>query len=83
MLHLKSQKSKYQITDISGKIAGRENVTLSVGWNVQPWVGALWWSDGTGAWPRTDGQAGRSKSFDFPALTPRIEQTATAYGGSV
>ncbi|KAL1989290.1 hypothetical protein VTN96DRAFT_52 [Rasamsonia emersonii] len=68
ILHLRNQKSKYQITDISGKIAERENVTLIVGWNVQPWVGALWWSPGTGAVPRTAGQAGRSKPFDFPAV---------------
>ncbi|KAL1970794.1 hypothetical protein VTN77DRAFT_2628 [Rasamsonia byssochlamydoides] len=68
VLHLRNQKPKYQITDISGKIAERENVTLLVGWNVQPWVGALWWSPGSGSIPRTSGQAGRSMAFNFPAL---------------
>ncbi|EEA24233.1 Signal peptidase complex subunit [Talaromyces marneffei ATCC 18224] len=68
VLHLRNQKSKYQITDISGKLAERENVTLTVGWNVQPWVGALLWSEGTGAWPSTEGQVGRSQSFVLPAV---------------
>lgn len=68
VLRLRNQKPKYQITDITGKMAERGNATLVVGWNVQPWVGALWWSPGTGAVPRTTGQAGRSKAFDFPAL---------------
>jgi hypothetical protein len=77
VLHLRNQKSKYQITDISGKIAERENVTLTVGWNVQPWVGALLWSEGTGAWPRTEGQVGRSKSFAFPAVKTK-SSTSTA-----
>lgn len=75
VLHLKNQKSKYQITDISGKIAERENVTLVVAWNVQPWVGALWWSEGTGAWPRTDGQAGRSQAFNLPELKGKNTQS--------
>jgi hypothetical protein len=73
VLRLRNQKPKYQITDISGKIAERENVTLVVGWNVQPWVGALLWSDGTGTIPRTSGQAGRSKAFDFPALKGNVK----------
>jgi hypothetical protein len=69
VLSLKNQKAKYQITDISGKVAERNNVTLTVGWNVQPWVGALWWSPGSGAViPKTAGQVGRSQTFDFPAL---------------
>jgi len=69
VLSLKNQKPKYQVTDISGKIAERANVTLTVGWNIQPWVGALWWSPGSGAmFPRTKGTAGTSESFDFPAL---------------
>lgn len=68
VLRLRGQKSKYQIGDITGKLAERPNVTLSVGWNVQPWVGLLWWSPRSGAIPRTGGQAGVSKPFDFPAL---------------
>ncbi|KAI9933248.1 hypothetical protein ASPWEDRAFT_174405 [Aspergillus wentii DTO 134E9] len=68
VLRLRGQRGKYQISDITGKMAERSNVTLSVGWNVQPWVGALWWSPGSGAVPRTAGQAGSSKPFDFPAV---------------
>lgn len=69
VLSLKNQKSKYQISDISGKIAERENVTLTVGWNVQPWVGLLWWSPGSGDMlPKTGGMVGRSKAFNLPAL---------------
>ncbi|KAL4771794.1 signal peptidase subunit-domain-containing protein [Aspergillus nidulans var. acristatus] len=67
-LRLRNQKSKYQISDITGKMAERTNVTLSVGWNVQPWVGALWWAPGTGAVPRTGGNTGVSRAFDLPAL---------------
>ncbi|KAL4742103.1 signal peptidase subunit-domain-containing protein [Aspergillus similis] len=67
-LRLRNQKSKYQISDITGKMAERTNVTLSVGWNVQPWVGALWWAPGTGAVPRTDGSIGVSRAFNLPAL---------------
>ncbi|OXV08693.1 hypothetical protein Egran_03546, partial [Elaphomyces granulatus] len=68
ILRLRNQKHKYQITDISSKLVERGNATLVVGWNVQPWVGALWWSPGTGTVPRTSGKAGRSQPFDFPAL---------------
>ncbi|OJJ48940.1 hypothetical protein ASPZODRAFT_129277 [Penicilliopsis zonata CBS 506.65] len=79
VLRLRNQRAKYQITDITGKMAERENVTLTVGWNVQPWVGALWWSPGTGAVPHTAGGAGRSEAFDFPALKG---STKAATGGS-
>lgn len=68
MLRLSNQRAKYQISDITGKLAERRNVTLSVGWNVQPWVGALWWSPGSGAVPRTVGTVVNSEAFDFPAL---------------
>ena len=68
VLRLRGQKSKYQISDITGKLAERPNVTLSVGWNVQPRVGLLWWSPRSGAIPRTAGTAGVSEPFDFPAL---------------
>ncbi|KAL3478383.1 signal peptidase subunit-domain-containing protein [Aspergillus californicus] len=67
-IRLRDQKSKYQISDITGQMAERTNVTLSVGWNVQPWVGALWWAPGSGAVPRTEGGNGASKAFDLPAL---------------
>ncbi|KAJ5381412.1 Signal peptidase 22kDa subunit [Penicillium cataractarum] len=68
VLRLRGQKGKYQISDITGRLAERSNVTLSVGWNVQPWVGALWWAPATGAVPRTEGQIVSSESFDFPTL---------------
>lgn len=68
VLRLRGQKAKYQISDITGKLAGRGNVTLSVGWNVQPWVGALWWAPATGAVPRTGGSVVSSEAFEFPAL---------------
>lgn len=68
VLRLRGQKAKYQISDITGRLAERANVTLSVGWNVQPWVGALWWAPGTGAVPRTEGVLVASEAFDFPAL---------------
>ncbi|KAL8738073.1 MAG: hypothetical protein Q9181_001097 [Wetmoreana brouardii] len=70
LIRLKNSKPKYQITDISGQLHGTSNVTLEVGWNVQPWVGALTWTIGEGndwgRWQRLKG--GRSKAFDMPAL---------------
>lgn len=68
VLRLRGQKGKYQISDISGRLAERQNVTLHVGWNVQPWVGALLWAPGTGAAPRTEGTIVSSEPFDFPAV---------------
>ena len=70
IVRLKNSKPKYQITDISGKLASRTNVTLELGWNVQPWVGALTWTIGEGkGFGRWKGvQGGRSKAFDLPAL---------------
>lgn len=70
IVRLKNSKPKYQITDISGKLASQNNVTLELGWNVQPWVGALTWTtqegQGFGRWKGVQG--GRSKAFDLPAL---------------
>lgn len=70
-LNLKNQKPKYQITDPTGKMGERSNVTLQVSWNVQPWVGALVWDKGyfgsrVGSWKA--GRGGRSAAFDIPAL---------------
>jgi hypothetical protein len=70
-INLKNQKPKYHITDPSGVISERSNVTLQVSWNVQPWVGALIWDKGflgdrVGPW--TPGKEGKSKPFAFPAL---------------
>lgn len=70
VLQLKNAKSKYQITDITSKLASRENVTLELGWNVQPWVGALTWTleEGKtfGKWKGIRG--GKSSTFNLPAL---------------
>jgi signal peptidase complex subunit 3 len=75
-LHLQNQKPKYQITDISGKLGNRTDVILELGWNVQPWVGALTWTnwEKVGVWKGLEG--GRSKAFAFPevgakAATPK------------
>ncbi|KAF2673838.1 signal peptidase 22 kDa subunit [Microthyrium microscopicum] len=67
-LRLKGQKPKYVITDHTGKISSRSNVTLELGFNVQPWVGALLWSRpfDLGMWKTTEG--GKSEAFDFPAI---------------
>ncbi|KAL2040749.1 hypothetical protein N7G274_006728 [Stereocaulon virgatum] len=70
IVRLKNSKPKYQITDISGLLSDCVNVTLEVGWNVQPWVGALTWTlpEGMqlGRWKGVKG--GKSKVFNMPAL---------------
>lgn len=70
IIHLKNSKPKYQITDIGGKLSSRENVTLEVSWNIQPWVGALTWTLGEGkSWGRWSGiRGGKTQAFDLPAL---------------
>ena len=79
LVKLQNSKPKYQITDITGKLAGRENVTLEVGWNVQPWVGALTWTvpegRGFGMWKGVRG--GRSRIFTLPELKgkPAMKET--------
>lgn len=45
-LTLNNQKPKYQITHPSGVISSRPNATLTLSWNVQPWVGPLLWDHG-------------------------------------
>ena len=57
-------------------------MTLNVGWNVQPWVGALWWSPRSGAVPRTEGDAGISKAFDLPALKKKTTAGAAGAAGA-
>ncbi|GAM83986.1 hypothetical protein ANO11243_019760 [Dothideomycetidae sp. 11243] len=80
IVRLSDQKPKYQVTTPAGRIAGLENCTLHLRYNVQPWVGALTWD----AWPRAvadEGKAesiltplwkslsgGRSKTFKMPAV---------------
>ena len=67
-LHLATQRPKYQITDISGKLQNRTDVVLQVGWNVQPWVGALTWTnwETVGVWKGFVG--GVSEAFAFPEI---------------
>ena len=81
LVHLTNQRPKYQIGDITGRLAERRNVTLSVGWNVQPWVGALWWSPASGSAPHTAGLVEASKAFDFPALKDGSSSKAGANSG--
>ncbi|CAG8900284.1 unnamed protein product [Penicillium egyptiacum] len=80
VLRLRGQKGKYQISDITGRLAQRQNVTLHVGWNVQPWVGALFWAPGTGAAPRTGGTIVSSEPFDFPEEKAAAEKRAKEAG---
>ncbi|KAF2260610.1 signal peptidase 22 kDa subunit [Lojkania enalia] len=67
-LHLNNHRPKYQITDISGKLQNRTDVVLELGWNVQPWVGALTWQNKVdfGVWNALKG--GVSAKFDFPEI---------------
>ena len=57
-------------------------MTLEVGWNVQPWVGALTWTrregEGFGRWAGVRG--GRSKAFDLPALKGKKVETIVERG---
>lgn len=75
VLRLRNQRPKYQISDITGRMSEKRNVTLSVGWNVQPWVGGLWWGPASGSVPHTTGLVEESKRFDFPALKERGSQS--------
>jgi signal peptidase complex subunit 3 len=68
ILKLPSQRPKYQITDISGKLQNRTDVRLELGWNVQPWVGLLLW-DNWEDWGMWEGmRGGKSATFDFPSI---------------
>lgn len=73
-LHLANQRPKYQITDISGKLGNRTDVILELGWNVQPWVGALTWTNwrAYGAWKGLQG--GRSDAFDLPDVGAKAKK---------
>lgn len=64
LLKLRNQKPKYQITDITGRISERDSASLVVGWNIQPWVGALLWNGGF----MDAGVEGRSIPFSLPPL---------------
>jgi signal peptidase complex subunit 3 len=79
-ISLRNQKGKYQVTDMAGKLAEYGNATLELGWNVQPWVGPLTWTNrvGFGTWEALKG--GKSGLFDFPALKPK--KVVVSEGGS-
>jgi signal peptidase complex subunit 3 len=66
LLSLKNQKPKYQITDPSGAIASRPNATLTLSWNVQPWVGPLLWDKGM--LEDKSGVGGAQGSWNLPFL---------------
>jgi len=68
ILKLSSQRPKYQITDFTGKLQNRTDVRLELGWNVQPWVGALIWEnwEDWGMWKGISG--GKSGVFGFPSI---------------
>lgn len=53
---------------MKGKIAERENATLTLHWNVQPYVGMLVWDNRKtiGLWKGLKG--GVSETFKFPSL---------------
>ena len=81
-LHVQNQRPKFQITDISGRLQNRTGAVLELGWNVQPWVGALVWANRAdyGAWKGVVG--GRSAAFDFPEIkTKRETDLGTEKGG--
>lgn len=40
---LRNQRAKYSFQDFGGSFEGMGEVRLRLGWNVQPWVGALRW----------------------------------------
>lgn len=83
IVRLDAQKPKYQITDVSGKIADRSNATLTLHWNVQPWVGALVW-DNQETFGRWQGLKGGIAKFAFPKLKGtevKKEELRTETGG--
>jgi hypothetical protein len=80
VLHLENQRPKYQITDISGKLQNRTDVQLELGWNVQPWVGALVWTNWAdyGVWQGLKG--GRTEAFSLPAIGEKKKGLDTEKG---
>ena len=57
-------------------------MTLEIGWNVQPWVGALQWTliDGNKFWKWRGVKGGRSTQFDLPALKGKKASSETVIG---
>jgi hypothetical protein len=82
ILKLENQRPKYQITDISGKLQNRTDVVLELGWNVQPWVGALTWENkrDIGVWQGLRG--GESEVFDFPVVGGKMKGRLETEKGS-
>lgn len=58
---------------MTGKLQNRTDVILELGWNIQPWVGALTWTNWQtlGSWKALEG--GRSESFEFPAIGAKVK----------
>lgn len=83
IIKLKDQKPKYQITDVTGKMADRQFATLTLHWNVQPWVGLLTWTNFKtyGRWQGLQG--GISEVFNFPSIKEAVkkEDLKTETGG--
>jgi signal peptidase complex subunit 3 len=71
------------ITDHTGAIAARSNVTLELGWSVQPWVGLLAWRQPKDflLWKTLEG--GKTEAFDIPAIkgAEKPKGMDTARGG--
>lgn len=72
ILRLADQKPKYRITTPAGKMQGLENCTLHLRYNIQPWVGALVWSEGwkwfsPPAW-KALGEGAHSAPFELPEV---------------
>lgn len=80
ILKLDNQRPKYQITDITGKLQNRTDVVLELGWNVQPWVGALLWENKKdfGVWKGVEG--GVSDEFGFPEIGAKKVDLKTEKG---
>ena len=55
------------LTDISGELAWRQNATLEVNWNIQPWVGGLIW----GVSPLASGDVGAKNGLGAMHLSKR------------
>ncbi|KAI0598026.1 signal peptidase subunit-domain-containing protein [Biscogniauxia sp. FL1348] len=74
---LHNHKPKYQITHPSGRIAETTDVTLRLHYNVQPWVGALTWDQGSdlGLWKRL--ADGASAAFSLPPVKRKDGESKT------
>lgn len=79
LLRLDGQKPKYQLTSPTAKLAARNNATIALNYNIQPWVGALTWASGTlaperAAWWSTWQALPNARSAQF-ALPARKNET--------